>query len=428
MVEMNETRAAVEEVTMEKVFFLLITYSVKGFLPLWNCCGNGESCTVNIIFSKATLEKNNKTLQGELTDSTQRYDDLQQALGDADMNKKKLSIEKADLEKQIEEAENTFRSLGKLKSSLTTQLDDTRRMADSEARDRATLMGKFRNLEADLERLREKIEVENEAKADIQKAMSRAVAEAQVWKGKFGTEAVARIDDLENARSKLLARIDEAEDCIDGLNTKVATTEKVRNRLQIDLEDLQVEFERVNSQVAVAEKKLNTFDKVVGEWRMKCEDLSSELDASQREARNASSELFRIRAAWDETVDQLDTVRRENKNLAEEIKDLLDQLGEGGRSIHELDKQRRRLQVEKDELQAALDEAESALEQEENKVLRAQLEVGQVRQEVERRLQEKEEEFENTKKNFARAMDSMQASLEGEMKAKQEAIRYAHIL
>ena len=50
--------------------------------------------------------------------------------------------------------------------------------------------------------------------------------------------------------------------------------------------------------------------------------------------------------AWDETVEQLDSVRRENKNLGDEIKDLLDQLGEGGRSIHELDKQRRRLQVQ----------------------------------------------------------------------------------
>ena len=78
---------------------------------------------------------------------------------------------------------------------------------------------------------------------------------------------------------------------------------------------------------------------------MKCEDLSCELDSSQRECRNCSSELFRLRAAWDETVEQLDSVRRENKNLADEIKDLLDQLGEGGRSIHELDKQRRRLQV-----------------------------------------------------------------------------------
>merc|ERR1712108_58864 len=113
----------------------------------------------------------------------------------------------------------------------------------------------------------------------------------------------------------------------------------------------------------------------------------------------------------------------ENKNLADEIKDLLDQLGDGGRSIHELDKQRRRLEVEKEELQAALEEAEAALEQEENKVLRAQLELGQVRQEIDRKIQEKIEEFDNTRKNHNRAMDSLQASLEAEARAKAEALR-----
>merc|ERR1712027_289485 len=104
-------------------------------------------------------------------------------------------------------------------------------------------------------------------------------------------------------------------------------------------------------------------------------------------------------------------------------KDLLDQLGDGGRSIHELDKQRRRLEVEKEELQGALEEAEGALEQEENKVLRASLELGQVRQEIDRRIAEKEEKFENSRKNHARAMDSMQASLESEQRAKAEALR-----
>ena len=77
--------------------------------------------------------------------------------------------------------------------------------------------------------------------------------------------------------------------------------------------------------------------------------------------------------------------------------DFSSQLGEGGRSIHELDKQRRRLQVDKDELQEALEEAEAALEQEENRALRIQLELGQVRQEIEGRIKEKEEEFENTR-------------------------------
>ena len=73
------------------------------------------------------------------------------------------------------------------------------------------------------------------------------------------------------------------------------------------------------------------------------------------------------------------------------------QLGEGGRSIHELDKQRRRLQVDRDELQGALEEAEAALEQEENRSLRIQLELGQVRQEIDGRIKEKEEEFDNTR-------------------------------
>ena len=85
--------------------------------------------------------------------------------------------------------------------------------------------------------------------------------------------------------------------------------------------------------------------KVVGEWKAKADDLHAELDACHSECRNFSAETFRLKAALDETNEQLDIVRRENKNLADEVKDLLDQLGDGGRSIHELDKQRRRLEV-----------------------------------------------------------------------------------
>merc|ERR1711997_407877 len=231
------------------------------------------------------------------------------------------------------------------------------------------------------------------------------------------------VDELDTARNKLNARLTEAEENIDSLNQKVASTEKTKHRLEVELEELQMEYERVHAAAVITEKRGRNFDKVVGEWKAKADDLAAEIDASQKEARNFNSELFRLKAAWDETTQQLDIVKRENKNLADEIKDLLDQLGDGGRSIHELDKQRRRLEVEKEELQAALEEAEAALEQEENKVLRAQLELGQVRQEIDRKIQEKEEEFGNTRKNHQRAMDSLGASLEAEQRAKAEALR-----
>merc|ERR1719397_1185077 len=101
----------------------------------------------------------------------------------------------------------------------------------------------------------------------------------------------------------------------------------------------------------------------------------------------------------------------------------MDQISEGGKSIHEIDKIRKRLEAEKMELEAALSEAEGALEQEENKVLRAQLELTQVRQEIERRMAEKDEEFQSTRKNFGKAIEGMQSAVETESKAKAEALR-----
>merc|ERR1712051_142923 len=184
-----------------------------------------------------------------------------------------------------------------------------------------------------------------------------------------------------------------------------------------------MEYERVHAAAMITEKRGRNYEKVLGEWQSKASDVSAEVAASQTEGRNYSSELFRLKAAQDEALEQLDIVKRENKNLADEIKDLLDQLGEGGRSIHDLDKQRRRLEQEKEELQGALEEAEGTLEQEENKVLRAQLELGQVKQEIDRRVAEKEEEFNNTRKNHARAMESLNVSLEAEQKSKAEALR-----
>lgn len=105
------------------------------------------------------------------------------------------------------------------------------------------------------------------------------------------------------------------------------------------------------------------------------------------------------------------------------MKDLIDQLGEGGKSVVEFEKLKKKLEMEKDELQMNMEvinviysswnthpsliefsiklgdqlfqELEGALEQEEAKVLKAQLEITQLKQEYERRLAEKDEDTES---------------------------------
>ncbi|XP_058815414.1 myosin heavy chain, muscle isoform X4 [Topomyia yanbarensis] len=390
---------------------------------MYNELNNTRSACDQLAREKAAQEKIAKQLQHTLNEVQGKLDETNRTLNDFDASKKKLSIENSDLLRQLEDAESQVSQLSKIKISLTQQLEDTKRLADEEGRERATLLGKFRNLEHDLDNLREQVEEEAEGKGDIQRQLSKANAEAQLWRSKYESEGVARAEELEEAKRKLQARLAEAEETIESLNQKCIALEKTKQRLSTEVEDLQLEVDRATSIANAAEKKQKAFDKIIGEWKLKVDDLAAELDASQKECRNYSTELFRLKGAYEEGQEQLEAVRRENKNLADEVKDLLDQIGEGGRNIHEIEKSRKRLEAEKDELQAALEEAEAALEQEENKVLRAQLELSQVRQEIDRRIQEKEEEFENTRKNHQRALDSMQASLEAEAKGKAEALR-----
>merc|ERR1712045_563362 len=342
---------------------------------------------------KMALEKQGKMIQQQIYDAQGRLEELQRALHEADGSKRKITVENCDLVHQFEEAERNAATLSKDRSSLTTRLEDAKRLADAETRERINLLGKMRNLQHELEVMKEHLDEEYEAKMEVERQFSKALADIQLWKTRYETEGVARSEEIE------------------------------RDRAKAELDDLTAECERHMTNSTIIEKRGRNFDKVVNEWRLKAEDLQNEITGSQAECRNYSSEYFRIKAANEEMLEHLDTVRRENKNLAEEIKDLLDQLGEGGRSMHELDKSRRKLEIEKEELQQGLEEAEAALEQEENKVLRAQLEMAQVRQEIDRRIQEKEEEFEHSRKNHQRALESMQDSLEAEARAKEEALR-----
>ncbi|XP_049524318.1 myosin heavy chain, muscle-like isoform X18 [Dermacentor silvarum] len=372
---------------------------------------------------KANAEKQVKQLEVQLADAQFKLDETNRTLNDMDGAKKKMGVENSELQRQLEEAESQVAQLNKIKASLATQLEEAKRQADEEARERAAILGKYRNLEHDLDNLRESIEEEQEAKADFQRQLSKANAEAQLWRSKYESEGLARLEELEEAKRKLHAKLQEAEETMEQLNAKCSGLEKTKAHLQGELEDMSIEVDKANALAASLEKRQKSFDKVIAEWKAKVDDLAAELDASQKECRNYSTEVFKLRAAYEESQEHYESVKRENKNLQDEIKDLMDQLGEGGRSVHELEKSRKRLEMEKEELQAALEEAEAALEQEENKVLRAQLELSQVRQEIDRRIQEKEEEFENTRKNHQRALDSMQASLEAEAKGKAEALR-----
>merc|ERR1711892_1441558 len=213
------------------------------------------------VKGKAELDKTGKLLQGSIVDSNTRLDEMARALNEAESTKKRLQVENQDLNRQIEELEAAIANMNKGKISVTTQLEDSKALADAEAKDRAALLTKFKMMSTDLENLRGKLENEAMRKSDAMKALSKAQAKIQLWKSRYETEGMGRIEELEGARSKLQAKIVENEELVDVLSTKVANAEKSKGRLGSDL----------------------------GEWQSKAADVAAEVAASQDEGRNYSS-------------------------------------------------------------------------------------------------------------------------------------------
>merc|ERR1712076_75981 len=376
-----------------------------------------------IMRAKGSSEKSNKNLVAQLNEINKKVEEANMTLGDFEAQKRKLAAENADLLRVAGEINNNANMILKVKSSLVAALDEAKKVADEEARQRSLLIGKFKNAEHEVDGLKAQYDEEVGSREDTCRQTNKCEGEAAMWRSKYETEAVAKAEDLEMSKMKLHARLTEAESTIDNLNMKLAQIEKAKGKLQAEIEEMNIRLDQAQILNNSMEKKAKQFDRIVAEWKRKVALLGMDLDVSQKECRNASSDLFKVKSAYEESVTQLDEVRRENKCLSNEIKDIMDQISEGGRSIHEIDKIRKRLEAEKLELQAALEEAEGALEQEENKVLRCQLELNAVRQEIERRLAEKEEEFLLVKKAQSKAPDSMQVALETETKSKAEALR-----
>ncbi|CAF0951774.1 unnamed protein product [Rotaria sp. Silwood1] len=372
---------------------------------------------------RSAAEKLAKQLEQQFSDVQIKLEEHVRQITEFTHFKTKVTSESSTLTRQVEDLESQIGTLTKSKTLLQQQLDEAKRALDDELRGKGSVNSQIRNLTADLEQTREQLDEEQESKSELQKQVTRLTAEVQQWRARFESEGVARSEELEEAKRKLASKLTEAEEQVEAALNKCNALEKVKARLQGEVEDLMVDVERANSNASSMDKKQKQFDKLISEWKQKCEDITIELETSQKESRHFSTELFKLKTQYEESHEQIEALRKENRNLAEEIKDLIGQLSDGGKSVHELEKARKRAELEKEELQAALEDAESSLQQEEAKVLRVQLELSTVRQEIDRRLHEKEEEFENTRRNHQRALESMQASLEGEVRSKAEALK-----
>ncbi|KAF1397587.1 Myosin-1B, partial [Spheniscus humboldti] len=373
--------------------------------------------------AKANLEKMCRSLEDQLSEIKTKEEEQQRTINDISAQRARLQTESGEYSRQVEEKDVLISQLSRGKQAFTQQIEELKRHLEEEIKAKNALAHALQSARHDCDLLREQYEEEQEAKGELQRALSKANSEVAQWRTKYETDAIQRTEELEEAKKKLAQRLQDAEEHVEAVNAKCASLEKTKQRLQNEVEDLMIDVERSNAACAALDKKQKNFDKILAEWKQKYEETQAELEASQKESRSLSTELFKMKNAYEESLDHLETLKRENKNLQQEISDLTEQIAEGGKAIHELEKVKKQIEQEKSEIQAALEEAEASLEHEEGKILRLQLELNQVKSEIDRKIAEKDEEIDQMKRNHLRIVESMQSTLDAEVRSRNEALR-----
>ncbi|KAG7275988.1 hypothetical protein CRUP_028545 [Coryphaenoides rupestris] len=347
---------------------------------------------------RVTSEKACRQLEDQLNEARAKAEELQRQLNDSNSQRGRAQAECGELGRKLEGQESLVSQLQRSKTSFGQNAEELKKQLEEEFKTKNALAHSLQSSRHDCDLLREQYDEEQEAKAELQRLCPRATPRT-----KYETDAIQRTEELEEAKKKLVVRLQESEEMVEASSAKSSSLEKTKHRLQSEIEDLVIDVERANAAAAALDKKQRNFDK--------------------KEARGLSTELFKLKNSYEEALDHLETLKRENKNLQEEITDLSDQILPRRETIHELEKIKKELDVEKSEVQAALEEAESTLEHEESKTLRIQLELNQVKADIDRKLAEKDEEIDNLRRSHQRSLESIQASLDAETKSRNEAVR-----
>merc|ERR1739838_163878 len=197
--------------------------------------GDARAATDEVVRAQASQDKSNKALLDQLNATNKKVDAAALTLGDYGMSKNKIANENGELLRIVGDLDNNLNMLAKSKSALGAQLNDVKALCDNEARERQLLLGKFKNLEHEVDGAKEALDEEAPGRENVLRLAAKAEGDGAVLRQKYEVDAVAKGEELEMTKMKLTARNTEAEATIDNLNAKLTQVEKAKGKMQVEI-------------------------------------------------------------------------------------------------------------------------------------------------------------------------------------------------
>merc|ERR1719351_397445 len=215
----------------------------KDKVLIMNEIADARAATDEVMRAQASADMSNKKMLEALNAINKKVDDANLTLGDFAASKNKIACENSDLLRIVGDLDNNLNILAKQKAALAAQLNDVKALCDNEARERGLLLGKYRNLEHELDGARCALEEESAGRENTLRLVAKAEGEAQCWRQKYETEAEAAIDNL---------------------NAKLNQVEKAKGKIASEISEMTSSLDQAQVLNAAMDRKAKQFDKVIG--------------------------------------------------------------------------------------------------------------------------------------------------------------------
>ena len=137
-----------------------------------------------------------------------------------------------------------FVQLLRSRSATQQRVDEHKRQLEEESKAKACLLQELQGQRRDNDMLKEQIEDEQESKAEINRNLNKMNGEVVNWRNKYEVDAIQRTEELEDAKKKLVTRLQSAEELVESFQSKCSSLDKTKLRLATEVEDMGAELDR----------------------------------------------------------------------------------------------------------------------------------------------------------------------------------------
>merc|ERR1711910_259885 len=355
-----------------------------------------------------------------------KIEDLNRTVADVTSSKQKLMMEAQEANKKFNEMKLAIEHAGMDKNKFAAQLDELRRAADNEARNRNAAETKITSLERNIKTLMVEIEELRSIKINLEGSIAKWQQENADWKKKYENEARLRVEETDALKKKYTLEINGLTDACHQLEQKLKAAENAKAKLSSEVNVLIKDFEHSQTVVKEITAKFQNSERTCADLGTKLKEMTNLYEKADRDSKARANDIVKISNEADRLKMANETLNRDKGVLGDEVKSLKTELDALKKRMADMDRDSRKLAHEREELARAYKDADAGKLKALDRVAALEKELSKLKAEFDKKFGGAREDFEVAKRKLVEEINLLTRKLadsESKLKVEVEAIK-----